>query len=348
MSDHPLSSPSRRSAPSAFARRNAVGLSGAAGALLLSAAIGTPWVEQIDYGNHLPAPDVFENATFWALLLAGAFVIWILQAAQFSRLGTALAFRLSRLQQRLAPWRRGLMINATIFAMTAMAASGDMILAPELATHRHAVRWLQVIAALALFSRRGRPFAGVVLALLFVIGIHDYGPLPMLGHLVFVGVALYLMLASWPHSERVLVLRAATAAALMWLAVEKWIEPDWALRVAREHPVVTLGFAGPEAALLAGVVQCSLGFGLLWRGLYATVSAVALAIFISVAIVESNFVDFAGQVTMLGVLLFLALDRVPTRMYGQRQGAAHVAVSFVLSAVGAVLVHLALLYAHSA
>ena len=291
---------------------------------------------------------MLTNGAFWALLLAGAFAIWMVQAAQFSRPGTALAFRLSRLQQRLAPWRRGLMVNATIFAMTAMAASGNVILAPELSTANPEVRWLQMFAALALISRRGRPFAGVLLALLVVLGFHDYGVVPMLGHLVYVGVALYLMLASWPRAERVLLLRAATAAALMWLAVEKWIEPDWALRVAREHPVVTLGFAGPEAALLAGVVQCALGFGLLWRGLYATVSAIALAIFISIAIVESSFADLAGQVTLLGVLLFLALDRVPTRMYAERQGAAHVAISFVLSALGAILLHYALVYAQAA
>jgi len=203
-----------------FARRRASALLGVGAALLLSAAIGTPSNEPRDYARYVPVPHVLANPTLWSLLAAGAAIAWLLHSAQFSAAGTTFAFRLSRLQQRCAIWRGPLLINSTIFCLTALAAAGRAILAPELATADASARWLQAAAAIALFWHRGRPFAGVLIALLFAMAAREHGPVPMIGELTFVGVAVYLMFTSWPHAQRVLVLRACTAAALMWLAVE--------------------------------------------------------------------------------------------------------------------------------
>jgi len=336
-----MSNPSMRA--KSFPRQTS-GLLVVLGALLLSASSPVAWFEQRVRHHQLAAPDVLSNAWLWSLLLAGAIAIWVIQAAQFSQVGTTLAFRLSRLQQRLARVRGQILVNSTIFCLSALAASGSAILPPELTTSDAALRWLQAAAALSLFFRRGAPFAGFAFLLLFCVGIVEYGPLPMIGHLMFVGLGLFFVLPAWSIERRVQVLRATTALALMWLAVDKWIDPAAVARLAHDHPVVTLGMSGDRMVLLAGVVQCALGFGLLWRGLYATASALALIGFILAAVVESGFADLAGQVALLGVLLFLALDRVPTRMYSRRSNAGSVALSFLLAAVAALLVHFALTY----
>jgi hypothetical protein len=330
-----------------LSNRSTSALLGVLGALVVLGSSPVAWRDQRVHGQPLALPEVLSNPGLWSLLLAGAIAVWLVQAVQFSSIGTMLAFRLSRLQQRLARVRGQLLVNATIFSLSAMVATGDTILPPELTTHDAALRWLQAAAAGALFFRRGAPFAGFAFLLLFAIGIVEYGPLPMVGHLMFVGLGLFFVLPIWPIERRVAVLRVTTALSLMWLAVDKWIEPSWVARLAHDHPVVTLGLSGEGLVLAAGVVQCALGFGLLWRGLYATVSAVALMLFILAAVVESGFADLAGQLALLGVLLFLALDRVPTRMYGRSHNAGSVALSFLLSAVAALLIHFALVYAQN-
>ena len=317
----------------------------AAGALAIGALTRVTWATQPDYSRVLPAPRVLSDPKLWTMLFAGAIAVWIVQAVQFSELGTTLAFRISRLQYRLTRARESVLVLATMFGLTAMTAAGSVILAPDLSTQWPALRWLQAAAAAALFFRQGRQLAGALLLALFAAAAWEHGPLPVLGHVLFLGIGIYFVAPGIGQERRVAALRLSAAMSMLWIAARNWAVPGPMLQLAAEHPVVMLGMTRPQLVELAGVVQCALGFGLLWRGLYSTAAALLLAAAIVAAVAQSGLSDLAGQAAPLGVLLMLAAERVPTRMYGRRNDAGSVAVTFLLSALAAVLTFYALVYA---
>ncbi|MGH8734533.1 MAG: hypothetical protein ACREVB_12670, partial [Burkholderiales bacterium] len=286
----------------------------AAGAALLTASNPVPahvkWFAECEYGTHSPASDVLGRPLFWILLLAAATAVALLRELEHTSIGQALALRVLQVQRRLAKFRCRVLICSTIFFLAAVATTGNLILSPELTTQLTAVRWLQALAAIALFARRGEPVAGVALLGLFGIGLAEYGPFHMIDYLIFLGLALYFLVPRWPSATRIRFLRVAAALSLMWVSVEKWVFPGWVMQIVHDHPLITFGFPQTEFVVLAGVVEFALGFGLMWRGLYSVVSALILAAFMSAAILEFGFVDLVGHIVILGVLLAIALDRI--------------------------------------
>jgi hypothetical protein len=306
---HPLERVQSKSMIEQRARRMATL---AAGTALLAASNPVPahvkWFAKCEYSTHAPATDVLGRPLFWILLLAAATAVALLRELEHTSIGQALALRVLQVQQRLAKLHHRVLICSTIFFLAAVATTGNLILTPELTTQLTAIRWLQALAATALFARRGEPVAGVVLLALFGIGLAEYGAFHMTDYLIFLGLALYFLLPRWPNATRIRFLRVAAALSLMWVSVEKWVFPSWVMQIVHDHPVITFGFPQKEFVVLAGVVEFVLGFGLMWRGLYSVVSALILVAFMSAAILEFGFVDLVGHIVILGVLLAIALD----------------------------------------
>jgi len=306
------------------------------------------WFSQYDYAQHVPAGYVTHNRVLWTFLLIATVGLWLIYTLEGTMVGAALASRLGELQERLDRLRRRVLICACIFYFTAVATIGNVILTPELVTKSGAVRWLQAAAAIGLFFKRGEPLAGVALLTLFGVGLWEYGAFHMLDYLLFLGPAVYFLLPHWPTQKRIRVLRISVAASLLWVAVEKWVYPEWVMQVVHDHPVITFGFPQQQFVVLAGVVEFALAFGLLWRGLYSVFCALALAGFLSAAILEFGFVDLVGHIVVLGVLAVLALDRIDPPRRVARSPAWTVAALFLGSCVAVIATYHGLAWAFHA
>ncbi|MEY8690299.1 MAG: hypothetical protein AB9M53_10550 [Leptothrix sp. (in: b-proteobacteria)] len=214
--------------------------------------------------------------------------------------------------------------SAVLFCVLGM--DGRTILTPELAASSPCVGELQTLAGLcALFPATGA-ISGVIILLLYGMGIEKYGMFHMLDYPAFIGIAIYLI---WMAVDRqagrkaLMVVRVATALTLMVGATEKFGYPNWSHDMLRQNPVLTFGITDLDFYMIgAGVVEFALAYLTLFGRIAAKAGAGLLFVLMASAIVLFGWTDAVGHALFLAALLALSLNHnpLPERIYRSGPG----------------------------
>jgi hypothetical protein len=206
-----------------------------------------------------------------------------------------------------------ILVRATCgFFFVALWTMGGIILTPELKTSVAAISWLQLAVAVGLIWRQTLPLAGLGIATLFAIAVHDYGIFHLADYPIFLGIAAYLALTGLNRDlfgiRPLDIARFAAGMTLMWASIEKWAYPEWSFPLLLQHPRLSLGFDDEFFMRAAGVIEFTLAFSLVWTPLVRRMSAIMLvAMFIS-ATFEFGKLDVIGHAPIVVVLLAIAGD----------------------------------------
>jgi hypothetical protein len=154
------------------------------------------------------------------------------------------------------------------------------------------------------------------IAVLYAIGLANYGLFHMLDYPIFLGLAAYLACSGLkiePFGVRPLdIARWAAGLTLMWASVEKWAYPEWTYPLLKSNPSLAMGFYIDYYMSAAGVVEFSLSLGLLWTPLVRRLSALVLIVMFSTAIVPFGKIDAIGHSMIIVILIGILVDREPT------------------------------------
>ncbi len=247
-------------------------------------------------------------------LLVALALFWLFFGCLVDRsvLGEAMTRSIDRVTNGLRLHTETMMRAVCSFFFISIWAIGGILLTPELKTTSPLVGVLQLVIAAGVLSRRTMPISGLGIAVLFGIGVRDYGVFHLADYPIFLGVAAYLALVGLQKDlfgiPPLDVVRYATAVTLMWASVEKWAYPEWSWPIFIEHPGITFGFDTEFYMRAAGVVEFTLAFALLWTPLVRRFAAAVLAgMFIS-ACFEFGKVDTIGHSAIIAVLFAIVGD----------------------------------------
>ncbi len=163
-----------------------------------------------------------------------------------------------------------------------------------------------------MLSRRTLPLSAAGMAILFGIGVRDYGIFHLADYPIFLGVAAYFALIGLNKDlfgiRPIDVMRYAAAITLMWASIEKWAYPEWSFPLLIEHASMTLGFDNEFYMRAAGMVEFTLAFALIWTPLIRRCAAAVLTgMFIS-ACFEFGKIDTIGHSAIIAVLIAILAD----------------------------------------
>lgn len=247
-------------------------------------------------------------------LLLGVAVFWLFAGCLIEP--TSLGDATIRALDRATEWLRlhtELMLRAvSAFFFISIWAIGGILLTPELKTTSTMVGVLQLGIAAGMLSRRTMPLSGAGIAILFALGIRDYGIFHLADYPIFLGVAAYLALVGLNKTlfgvAPLDVMRYSAAVTLMWASIEKWAYPEWSFPLLIEHVSITFGFDNEFYMRAAGMVEFTLAFALMWTPLIRRCAAAVLTgMFIS-ACFEFGKIDAIGHSAIVAVLLAIVCD----------------------------------------
>jgi hypothetical protein len=198
------------------------------------------------------------------------------------------------------------------FFFVAIWAFGGVLLTPELKTASTAVGALQLAIAAGMLSRRTMPFSAAGIAIIFGIGIWEYGIFHLADYPIFLGVAAYIALAGLQRDffgvKALDIVRWSAGVTLMWASIEKWAYPEWTFPLFIEHPGMTFGFDNEFYMRAAGAVEFALAFSLMWTPLVRRVGATMLVGMFTSAVIPFGKVDLIGHSLIVVVLLSIIGD----------------------------------------
>jgi hypothetical protein len=233
--------------------------------------------------------------------LGGALLRAIDRATRFVRENTEMMFR-----------------AGTAFFFISIWGFGGILLTPELKSSSTVIAAIQLGIAAGMLSRRTMPLSAAGIAVIFGIGVWEYGVFHMLDYPIFLGVAAYLALVGLQRDffgvAPLDVVRWSAGITLMWASIEKWAYPEWSYPLFIDHPSMTMGFTPDFFMRAAGAVEFALAFSLMWTPLVRRVGAIMLAAMFTSAVLEFGKVDLIGHTLIVVVLLAVIADnrvRIP-------------------------------------
>jgi hypothetical protein len=249
--------------------------------------------------------------------LLGLSVLALMAGAVFegTHIGEAMLRSMDRVTKFLCDNTEMMFRAGCGFFFVAIWAFGGILLTPELKTASTTVGALQLAIAAGMLSRRTMPLSAVGIAIIFGIGIWQYGIFHLADYPIFLGIAAYIALIGLRRDlfgiHPLDVVRWSAGVTLMWASVEKWAYPEWTFPLLIEHPGMTFGFDSEFYMRAAGAVEFALAFALMWTPLVRRTAATMLAgMFIS-AVIPFGKVDLIGHTLIVVVLFAIIGDNRP-------------------------------------
>ena len=276
------------------------------------------WFASYDVNETPNAMIGIGNATMLGLVAAALVLLWAASRIEQTSIATRCITMLERGSAMLQARMEDLLRASTGAFFVSLWAMGGIILTPELKTDSAWVPLLQLAIAGAMFWRATLPAAAIGIVLLYICGIWSYGIFHMMDYPIFLGLAVYHALSACSSEKwramRSNVLRLGAAATLMWASVEKLAYPHWTHPLLDAHAGLSLGLDFGTFMIIAGVVEFSLAFGLLWGPLVRRASAFVLGAMFTAAIFEFGKMDAIGHMMIIAILVAIIFDATP----GQR------------------------------
>jgi len=277
-----------------------------------AASAHVKWFSHFDVAEQPVLLEQAISGAFCKLVALALFVFFMAALLDRSPFGTWI--------QRVLDWLTApiyhnvdtLMRAAYGAFFVALWTKGHIILTPELKTTAAWVPWLQLAIAAGMLSRPTMILSGLGIVVLFGYALSQYGVFHLMDYPIFLGAAVYLILAGSGRSlfgiRPLDVVRCAAAVTLMWASVEKWAYPHWTYPVLAAHPEMTFGYDAAFYMTAAGVVEFSLAFALAWTPLFRRAAALVLAIMFVMAVFEFGKIDAIGHSPIIVILLAIAAD----------------------------------------
>ena len=302
--------------PSSFSRMLVASarLAGAAVFLLpAEASAHVKWFAPTNVGEDLIPPIEIGTPLFWAATAFACLALFMAALVEQTPVARRLSAHVeAATDTRFAPVEQILRTAVGGFFLS-LWARGGVLLTPELLTDADWITWLQLGISACMLDRRLLPLGGLGVLALYCQGVRQHGLFHMIDYVFFLGLACYLVLSAWTWAPllgaRMPVLRISLAFSLMWVSIEKFVYPHWTLCVMQQHPIITFGFEPHAVTQLAGIVEFSLAFSLLWTPLIRRAAAVVLAVLMSAAILEFGKIDALGHIIPIALLIAIALEQ---------------------------------------
>ena len=202
------------------------------------------------------------------------------------------------------------------------------------------VGWFQFVLAFFMLIPRAVPLGGLGMVVIWVVGNFTLHPFHMLDYLMFAGVGVFLMMATFRDGRfkdaGLVVLYITVGFSLSWVALEKFVYPNWSLFLIREHPNLAMGLNFDFFLKSVGFVEFGLGFLLLVCLLQRPLAIVITIVFFITSSVFGK-IEIIGHTLIHGALIVFLLEG-PGRFYIRlRQRFANVFLRMGFTAVNFVV-----------
>lgn len=177
--------------------------------------------------------------------------------------------------------------------------------------------WFQFVMAFCLLFPRTVSIGGLGIVLIWVIGNITLHPFHMLDYLMFAGCGVYLIFSSFKQGKYndtgLVVLYLTVGFSLAWVALEKFVYPNWSLFLIKEHPKLAMGLNFDFFLKSVGFVEFGLGFLLLVCLLQRPLAIIITITFFITSTVFGK-IEIIGHTMIHGALAVFLLEG-PGRFY---------------------------------
>lgn len=173
------------------------------------------------------------------------------------------------------------------------------------------IGWFQFVLAFCLLIPRLVPIGGLGIILIWVVGNITLHPFHMLDYLMFAGVGFYLASTSIKQGKfkefGLVVLYITVGFSLCWVALEKFVYPNWSLFLIKEHPKLAMGLNFDFFLKSIGFVEFGLGFLLLVCLLQRPLAIIITIVFFITSSIFGK-VEIIGHTMIHGALIVFLLE----------------------------------------
>lgn len=254
---------------------------------------------------NILSPLFMGLAVFIAVLLAA--LTQVLPA--FNRWGFAV--KTDRRLDQMRVYSMLILKYGTAAALLIQVLSGSLFV-PEF----HARTVLETAALWAaivflLIPHRIATKLGALLILFLFIGVTlDAGWFHMLDYGFYVAIAIVLLLEKTKAEQWGFpFLYLGTGLSLCWVAVEKWVFPEMAIDIIRNHGVPTFGFAPDTFVVMAAFIEFVVGYLLVVGILNRLLAFVLTGIFVSTTMLF-GMTELVGHFMIHIVLILFIIEGV--------------------------------------
>ncbi len=171
--------------------------------------------------------------------------------------------------------------------------------------------WFQFVMAFCLLIPRLVPIGGIGMILIWVIGNITLHPFHMLDYLMFAGIGVYLVFATIKDGKfkdvGLVLLYITVGFSLCWVALEKFVYPNWSLFLIKEHPNLAMGLNFDFFLKSVGFVEFGLGFLLLVCLLQRPLAIIITIVFFITSSVFGK-TEIIGHTLIHGALIVFLLE----------------------------------------
>jgi hypothetical protein len=308
----PMDSPERAKTGSCAHRGSALRLL-TLGALvlwnLLPLQAHVKWFTEGTYSDKPLSLTEIMNPLFWQLGLLTVAVV---------ALGVWMDDRLKRwtAYQQVNTWLsarsdKGTVVMRIALAMTLLLSwQADSMLVPNLGIKTEWIGWYQFGLAFLLLFPRTVPLAGLGTVMLYGVSMANFSSFHMLDYLMYVGVGWYLLVSASPsmrwRKSGLLVLYLSIGFSLCWVALEKFVYPEWAYQIMDKHNL-TMGIDNALFLSGAAFVEFGLGYLILICLLERPLAVIITLVFFTTTMVFGK-VEIIGHTLLHGCLIVFLLE----------------------------------------
>jgi hypothetical protein len=212
------------------------------------------------------------------------------------------------------------------------------------------IGWLQFILAFLLLFPKTIPIGGIGIVFIWILGNFLFHPFHMLDYLMFAGCGIYLTLTYIANAKYkdigLVILYITVGFSLCWVALEKFIYPNWSLFLVEEHPNLAMGL-NPDLFIKAvAFIEFALGYLLLICLLQRPLALIITAIFFLTTLIFGK-IEVIGHTMIHGALMVFLLEGAGSiyKRFRQKFGNVYKRMSF--TAINFILLFGVLLFTYN-
>lgn len=155
--------------------------------------------------------------------------------------------------------------------------------------------------------------ASIILLVLYIDYVVEYGLFHMLDYFFYIGVIGYFILikTKWDRFK-IPVLVTSLGFSLCWLAVEKWIYPGLTMSIIDVHGVPTMGFDPHMFTVLAAFVEFTIGVSWL-MGILNRFFAIIFTLVMAVTTMFFGYLELVGHFLLFVLMIVFIAQNEPVK-----------------------------------
>ncbi|MEZ5013340.1 MAG: hypothetical protein R2794_03545 [Chitinophagales bacterium] len=271
------------------------------------------WFTDGSYADRpLKFGEVLEGRFFYSLfalcMVTVLFGVWldsrINKASWYKRVDGWLEMR-----KQYAP----LVLRGAAAIVLILSWQSNAMIVPTIPVPAHYewLGWFQFVCAFLLLIPKTVPLGGLGIVFIWFIGNITLHPFHMLDYLMFAGCGLYLIFSSFKSVKwndfGLVLLYLTVGFSLSWVALEKFVYPNWSMFLIKEHPKLAMGLNFDFFLKSVGYVEFGLGFLLLVCLLQRPLAIIITIVFFITSTVFGK-IEIIGHTMIHGALIVFLLQ----------------------------------------